>query len=83
MKQQFSIWQITFPLCGVLIFSIGALTTIHMINGRYLFHLEVTPKGMKIITDVDKRDSGNNFVQEIKVDIQEEVKEEDKTAVIE
>ncbi|NET15060.1 MAG: hypothetical protein F6K08_20640 [Okeania sp. SIO1H6] len=83
MKQQFSIWQITFPLCGVLIFSIGALTTIQMINGRYLFHLELTPQGMKIITDVDKRDSGNNFVQEIKVDIQEEVKEEDKTTVLE
>lgn len=83
MKQQFSIWQITFPLCGVLIFSIGALTTIHMINGRYLFHLEVTPQGMKIITDVDKRDSGNNFVQEIKVDVQEEVKEEGKATVLE
>ncbi|MDY7006775.1 MAG: hypothetical protein SWX82_23335 [Cyanobacteriota bacterium] len=83
MKLQLSIWQITFPLCGVLIFSIGALTTIQMINGRYLFHLEVTPQGMKIITDVDKRDSGNNSVQEIKVDIQEEVKEEDKTTVLE
>lgn len=83
MKRQFSIWQITFPLCGVLIFSIGALTTIQMINCRYLFHLEVTPQGMKIITDVDKRDSGNNSVQEIKVDVQKEVKEEDKTTVLE
>ncbi|MDJ0517018.1 MAG: hypothetical protein QNJ74_12435 [Trichodesmium sp. MO_231.B1] len=83
MKWQLSIWQITFPLCGVLIFSIGALTTIQMINGRYLFHLEVTPQGMKIITDVDKRDSGNGSVQEIKVDVQEEVKEEDKTTALE
>ena len=83
MKQQFSIWQITFPLCGVLIFSIGALTTIHMIHGRYLFHFEITRQGMKILTDVDKRDSGNNSIQEIKVDVQEEVKEEDKTTVIE
>ncbi|NES07426.1 MAG: hypothetical protein F6K22_34315 [Okeania sp. SIO2F4] len=80
MKQQFSIWQITFPLCGVIIFSIGALTTIHMIHGRYLFHFEITPQGIKILTDVDKRDSGNDSVQEIKVDVQEEVKEEeDKT----
>ncbi len=79
MKQQFSIWQITFPLCGVLIFSIGALTTIHMIHGRYLFHFEITRQGMKILTDVDKRDSGNDSVEEIKVDIQEE----DTTTVIE
>ena len=83
MKRQLSIWQITFPLCGVLIFSIGALTTIQMINGRYLFHLKLTPQGMKIITDVDKRDSGNNSVQEIKVDVQEEVKEEGKATIIE
>ncbi len=83
MKWQFSIWQITFPLCGVLIFSIGAVTTIQMINGRYLFHLEVTPQGMKILTDVDKRDSGNDSVREIKVDVQEEVKEEDKTTDLE
>ncbi|MGB3509802.1 MAG: hypothetical protein WBA93_11275 [Microcoleaceae cyanobacterium] len=82
MNQQFPSWQLTLSLCGVLIFSIGALTTIHMINGRYLFHLEVTPQGMKIITDVDKRNSGNDSVQEIKVDVQEEVKEEDKTTII-
>ncbi|MGD1807884.1 hypothetical protein ACP6PL_20950 [Dapis sp. BLCC M126] len=83
MKWQLYIWQITFPLCGVLIFSIGALTTIQMINGRYLFHLEVTPQGMKIITDVDKRDSQNDSVQEIQVNVREEVQEENKTTVIE
>ncbi|MDE5084277.1 MAG: hypothetical protein O4859_24940 [Trichodesmium sp. St18_bin1] len=82
MKRQLSLWQITFPLCGVIIFSIGALTTIQMINGRYLFHLELTPQRMKIITDVDKRDSGNDSVEKIKVDVQEEVKEEDKITVI-
>ncbi|NES66131.1 MAG: hypothetical protein F6K24_13145 [Okeania sp. SIO2D1] len=54
-----------------------------MINGRYLFHLEVTPKGIKITTDVDKRNSDSNSVKEIKVGIQEEVKKEDKTTVIE
>ena len=83
MKQKFPVWQLTLPLCGVLIFSIGALTTIHMINGRYLFHLEVTPKGLKITTDVDKRNSDSDSVKEIKVDIHEEVKEEDKTTVLE
>lgn len=60
MKRQFPIWQITFPLCGVLIFAIGTFTTIYMMNGRYLFHLEVTSQGMKITTDVDKRE-GNNL----------------------
>jgi hypothetical protein len=57
MKTQFSFWQITFPLCGFLIFAIGAFTTVYMINGRYLFHLEVTPQGLKVTTDVDKRES--------------------------
>ncbi|MGD1713065.1 hypothetical protein [Dapis sp. BLCC M172] len=82
MKWQLSIWQITFPLCGVLIFSIGAFTTIQMINGRYIFNFEVTPQGIKILTDVDKRDSANDSVQEIKVDVQQEVKKEDKATVI-
>ncbi|GGA20106.1 hypothetical protein CYANOKiyG1_34940 [Okeania sp. KiyG1] len=54
-----------------------------MINGRYLFHLEVTPKGLKITTDVDKRNSDSDSVKEIKVDIQEEVKEEGKATVLE
>lgn len=57
MKRNFSLWQITLPLCGVLIFGIGALTTIHMVNGRYLFDLEVNPQQLKIKTDMDKRES--------------------------
>ncbi|NEQ71124.1 MAG: hypothetical protein F6K21_37715 [Symploca sp. SIO2D2] len=57
MKRLFPIWQITLPLCGVLIFAIGALTTVYMVNGRYLFDLEASPKGIKIKTDVDKRSS--------------------------
>jgi hypothetical protein len=57
MKRLFPIWQITLPLCGVLIFGIGALTTIYMVNGRYLFDLEASPKRIKIKTDVDKRES--------------------------
>jgi len=83
MKRQLSIWKITFPVCGFLIFLIAALTAVHMINGRYLFHFEVTPQRMKIITDVDKRDSGNDSVRESKVDVQEKVKEEDKSTVLE
>ena len=53
---------------------INFFQAVQMINGRYLFHLEVTPQRIKIITDVDKRDSGNNSVRETKVDVQEEVK---------
>jgi hypothetical protein len=41
----------------VLIFAIGAITTIYMINGRYLFELEASPQKVKITTDVDKRDN--------------------------
>ncbi|NEQ08311.1 MAG: hypothetical protein F6K63_20970 [Moorea sp. SIO1G6] len=56
IRYNFPVWQITLPLCGVLIFAIGAITTIYMINGRYLFHLKATPKGLEIMTDVDKRE---------------------------
>lgn len=57
IKPQFPIWQITLPLCGVLIFAIGAITTVYMINGRYLFHLKASPGGLEITTDVDKRET--------------------------
>ena len=57
MKRNFPIWQITLPLAGVLIFAIGAITTIYMIYGRYLFELEASPQKVKITTDVDKRDN--------------------------
>ncbi|NEO94287.1 MAG: hypothetical protein F6K56_30490 [Moorea sp. SIO3G5] len=55
-KHNFPVWQISLPLCGVLICAIGAITTVYMINGRYLFHLKATPKGLEIMTDVDKRE---------------------------
>lgn len=57
MKPKFPLWQITLPLCIVLIFGIGALTTIYMVNGRYLFDLEFTRQGLRIRTDMDKRDA--------------------------
>lgn len=55
MKNKFPIWQVTLPVCTVLIVLISAFTTIYMINGRYLFSAEITPNGLKITTDVDKR----------------------------
>jgi hypothetical protein len=57
MKRNFPIWQITFPLCLVVIFGLGVVTTVYMVSGRYLFDLEVTPKRIRMQTDVDKRDS--------------------------
>ncbi|WP_283758695.1 hypothetical protein [Roseofilum casamattae] len=50
------IWQITFPLCVVLIFGIGAFAAFHMVEGRYLFDVDISPDRIKIRTDVDKRD---------------------------
>ena len=57
LKRCFPVWQITLPLCVVIIFSIGALTTIYMVEGRYLFNLDISGERIKIITDVDKRES--------------------------
>ena len=45
-----------------MIFAIGAITTIYMINGRYLFELEASPQKVKITTDVDKRDSNQEKI---------------------
>lgn len=56
LKNRFPIWQISFPLAIVLIFALGAVTAIFLVNGRYLFDLEATPQRVKIITDVDKRE---------------------------
>ena len=43
MKRYFPLWQITLPLCGVLMFAIGSLPTIYMVNGRYIFDLDFSP----------------------------------------
>jgi hypothetical protein len=57
MKRKLSIWQITFPLSIVLIFGLGSLTAIFLVQGRYLFDFEATPKQLRIRTDVDKRET--------------------------
>ncbi len=54
--RQFPIWQITFPLCLVLIFGIAAFTAFSMVEGRYLFDLDISPERIKLRTDVDKRE---------------------------
>lgn len=60
MKRYFPLWQITLPLCGVLMFAIGALTTIYMVNGRYIFDLDFSLKQLKVRTDIDKRESNQS-----------------------
>ena len=53
------IWQITLPLGAVLIFGIGAFTAFSMVEGRYLFDLDINREGIKIRTDVDKREDSS------------------------
>jgi len=57
IKRRFPIWQITLPLCAVMIFGMGALTAFYMVNGRYLFDLDISRERIKMRTDVDKRES--------------------------
>lgn len=57
--RRFPIWQITFPLCVVLIFGIGALTAFYMVEGRYVFDLDLNRERLKLRTDVDKREEDN------------------------
>ncbi len=56
MRRSLTIWSITLPLCGVLMFAMGCVTTIHMINGRYRVDVVVNTKGLRVKTDVDKRE---------------------------
>ncbi len=57
IKRRFPVWQITLPLCVVMIFGIGALTAFYMVEGRYLFDLDISGERIKMRTDVDKRES--------------------------
>jgi heme-binding NEAT domain protein len=66
-QSNFPVWQISLPLCTVIIFAIASLTTIYMVNGRYRFNVEITPQGLKIKTDVDKRES-NPTKDKVKLD---------------
>ncbi|MDJ0674213.1 MAG: hypothetical protein QNJ36_02230 [Calothrix sp. MO_167.B42] len=56
MQRNLTIWSITLPLCGVLTFAMGCVTTIYMVNGRYYVDVVVNTKGLRVKTDVDKRE---------------------------
>lgn len=64
IETPFPIWQITMPLCIVLIFAIGSLTASSMVEGRYLFDLVVSREHIRIKTDVDKRELDPAGVEE-------------------
>ncbi|KOP25052.1 hypothetical protein AMR41_16670 [Hapalosiphon sp. MRB220] len=56
MKSNLSIWQISLPICAVLMFAICAYTTIYMVDGRYRVEIGVNINGLIIKTDVDKQE---------------------------
>ncbi|WP_235006853.1 hypothetical protein [Calothrix rhizosoleniae] len=56
MGRSLIIWSITLPLCGVLMFAIGCVTTIYMVNGRYRIDVVLNTKELRVKTDVDKRE---------------------------
>lgn len=64
IRAPFPIWQITVPLCIVLIFAIGSLTAYSMVEGRYLFDLSVSREHIRIRTDVDKRETSSTEGEE-------------------
>ena len=59
VRTPFPIWQITMPLGFVLIFAIGSLTAYYMVEGRFIFDLQMSREQLRIRTDVDKRESGS------------------------
>ncbi len=56
MQRSLTIWSITLPLCGLLMFGIGCATTIYIVNGRYRIYVALNTKGLQLETDVDKRE---------------------------
>jgi len=60
IKRRLPVWQITLPLCVVMIFGIGALTAFYMVEGRYVFDLDISRERIKMRTDVDKRESNSD-----------------------
>ena len=55
MQHSLTIWAITLPLCGVLMFAMGCVTTIYMVNGRYRIDVAINTNELRVKTDVDQR----------------------------
>ena len=56
MGRNLTIWSITLPLCGLLMFGMGCATTIYMVEGRYRIDVALNTNGLRVKTDVDKRE---------------------------
>ena len=50
-----NIWQITLPVCSVLMFSIGAYTTVYMVDGQYKVDISLNTQGFNFKTYIDKK----------------------------
>jgi len=50
-----NIWQITLPFCSVLMFSIGAYTTVYMVDGQYKVDISLNTQGFNFKTYIDKK----------------------------
>lgn len=51
------LWQITVPLGFVSIFLIGSLTACFMVEGRFVFDLNVNREQIRVRTDIDKTEN--------------------------
>ncbi|MCC5638651.1 hypothetical protein LC593_23020 [Nostoc sp. CHAB 5844] len=56
MQRISGIWQVTLPLCAVLMFGMGAYTTVYMVNGQYRVEISANLHGLNIKTDIDKKE---------------------------
>ena len=55
MKRVLGVLQITLSLCGVMMFGTITYATINMVNGQYQVEIALNTKGLKIKSDIDKR----------------------------
>ncbi|WP_334818772.1 hypothetical protein [Nostoc sp.] len=55
MKRVLGVLQITLSLCGVMMFGTVTYAAINMVNGQYQVEIMLNTKGLKIKSDIDKR----------------------------
>ncbi|MEH1824685.1 MAG: hypothetical protein V7L22_04835 [Nostoc sp.] len=55
MKRELGILQITFSLCGMMMFGTVTYAAINMVNGQYQVEISLNTKGLVVKSDIDKR----------------------------
>jgi hypothetical protein len=65
MKSNFSVWQVTLPLAGVVMFATAALTAIYMSNGGLVFQLDATPGNIKVNTEIQKNNNNKEQLNNV------------------